>query len=209
MAGIDILLAFAAATVAMALFPGPAVLYTIAQTLARGRRAGLMTVLGTHLGCYAHVAAAVLGASAVLRLVPAAYVALKIAGALYLIWLGIGMLRTRAERPDPPAIASRGSARAFLDSVIVQCLNPKVAFFFLAFLPQFADPAASLPVWAQLLVLGIAVNLAFSACDLLVVLSASALSRRLSRGSLAQRVLRAVGGSLMIGLGVKLAVDRS
>ena len=85
MPGLDLLLAFAAATAVFAYFPGPALLYTAAQTLARGRRAGLMAALGIHLGCYAHVFAAAFGLSAVFRHVPELYAALKIVGALYLV----------------------------------------------------------------------------------------------------------------------------
>ena len=110
MPGLDILLAFAAATSVFAYFPGPALLYTAAQTLARGRRAGLMAALGIHLGCYAHVFAAAFGLSAVFRHVPELYMALKIVGALYLVVLGIGMSAQLGAAGRPRRRAENGAA---------------------------------------------------------------------------------------------------
>jgi threonine/homoserine/homoserine lactone efflux protein len=205
---LDTLLAFAAATAVFAAFPGPALLYTAAQTLARGRRAGFMAAAGIHLGCYAHVLAAAFGLSAVFRHVPEAYAAVKLAGALYLVWLGIGMLRGRAD-PATPVAAPKRARRAFAESVVVELLNPKVAIFFIAFLPQFVDPAASLPIWAQFLVLGTAVNLAFTAADVATVLAASSVMARMARGGRAVRALRVGGGALLVGLGLRLAADRT
>lgn len=205
----ELLLSFLAVTAALAVFPGPAVMYTVAQTLARGRRAGLMAVLGTHLGCYVHVAAATLGLATLLQLVPTAYLALKIVGALYLVWLGVGMFRSAASGAAASPIAARSARRVFVDSVAVQALNPKVALFFLAFLPQFADPSASLPVPVQLLILGVAVNVMFSASDIAVVFAAAAVSRRLAARENAQRWFRRAAGTVMVGLGVKIAIDRT
>jgi len=213
MAGADVLLAFALATAVFAYFPGPALLYTIAQTLARGRRGGLMAALGIHLGGYAHVLAATLGLSALFRHVPELFLVVKIAGALYLVWLGIGMLRSGddfATLPGTlPGAPDKSVPRALVDSFIVELLNPKVALFFIAFLPQFVDPAGSLPVWAQFLILGVIVNVAFSSADLIAVLFTSALAGRLKRSGRALRIARRVGGTLLIGLGARLALDRS
>lgn len=209
MPGAELLLSFLAVTVALAVIPGPAVMYIVAQTLARGRRAGLVTVLGTHLGCYVHVAAATLGLTTLLQLVPTAYLALKIVGALYLVWLGIGMFRAGANGTAASPIGGRGARRVFIDSILVQVLNPKVAVFFLAFLPQFADPTASLPVAAQLLILGTAVNVIFSASDVTVVFAAAAVSRRLASRETVQRWFRRAAGTVLIGLGVRLAIDRT
>ena len=213
MAGADVLLAFALATAVFAYFPGPALLYTIAQTLARGRRGGLMAALGIHLGGYAHVLAATLGLSALFRHVPELFLVVKIAGAIYLVWLGIGMLRSGDDFATLPGAASgvpaKSVPRALVDSFIVELLNPKVALFFIAFLPQFVDPAGSLPVWTQFLILGVIVNVAFSSADLIAVLFTSALAGRLKRSGRALRIARRVGGALLIGLGARLALDRS
>jgi threonine/homoserine/homoserine lactone efflux protein len=199
------LVPFVLATLVFAYVPGPGMLYAAAQTLARGRRGGLLAALGLHLGGYLHVGAAAFGLAALLHYVPTLYLALKLAGALYLVWLGIAMLRRGGHAAELPAAAPR---RAFLQSVTVEMLNPKTAIFFVAFLPQFVDPAAALPVWAQLLLLGTIVNLCFSSADVAVTLAASAVLGRLRRAGPAQRVMRWVGGSLLIGLGARLALAR-
>ncbi|MGI9486535.1 MAG: LysE family translocator, partial [Geminicoccaceae bacterium] len=169
MPGLDLLIPFAIATAVFAYFPGPALLYTAAQTLARGRRAGFMAAFGIHLGCYLHVFAAALGLSAVLQYVPELYLALKFAGAAYLIWLGISMWRQRAAAGGTMDLPVKTTRRALLESMTVEILNPKVALFFLAFLPQFVDPAAALPISLQFLLLGVIVNFAFSSADVVTI----------------------------------------
>jgi threonine/homoserine/homoserine lactone efflux protein len=208
MASTEILIAFAIATALFAYFPGPALLYTAAQTLARGKRAGLMAALGIHIGCYAHVIAATLGLSAVFRYVPEAYTLLKVAGAAYLVWLGIQMLRGGGAS-EAPKVAPKSARRAFAESIVVELLNPKVAIFFIAFLPQFVDPNGALPIWLQSLVLGVMVNLAFSSADLVTVFAASAVVNRLRKSGSAERLVRWIGGSLLIGLGLKLGTDKT
>jgi threonine/homoserine/homoserine lactone efflux protein len=208
MPSLDHLIPFAIATFLFAIFPGPALLYTAAQTLARGRTAGFMAALGIHIGGYAHVLAAALGLSAVFVHVPQLYFALKIAGALYLIWLGIGLIRTRLDLDALPQVRAQSARRALLQSVVVEVLNPKVALFFIAFLPQFVDPAATFPLWLQFLALGVIVNVAFTAADLVTVLLTSSVLTGLRRSGVAQRVARIVGGSVLIGLGARLAIAR-
>lgn len=207
---IETLLAFAAATFVFAYMPGPALLYTAAQTLVRGRKAGLWAAFGIHIGCYAHILAASLGLSAIFSTVPALYSALKVVGGLYLIWLGIQMLRTGPNETqvqlDKP---HKTQKRAFLDSILVEVLNPKVAVFFIAFLPQFVSQDAVLPIWAQFLILGTFVNVTFTSADLLVVLFASQAKERLARSSKWQTATRWIGGSLLMGLGFKLAAERT
>ncbi|MBY0612102.1 MAG: LysE family translocator [Beijerinckiaceae bacterium] len=208
MPGYDHLIAFLIATALFAAIPGPAVLYTAAQTLARGRRAGFLTVFGIHAGCYVHVFAASLGLSAVLTHVPLAYLVLKLFGAAYLVWIGITIIMRKGEA-TLPEIARKSSRRAFIDSMIVEILNPKAALFFIAFLPQFVDPAASLPVWLQFLILGTIVNVLFSLADIVTVLAASAVVGRLQKSGRVERIIRIGGGSILVGLGVKLAADRT
>jgi threonine/homoserine/homoserine lactone efflux protein len=208
MPGLDLLIPFALATAVFAYFPGPALLYTAAQTLAGGRRAGFMAALGIHLGCYLHVLAAALGLSAVLQYVPELYLALKIAGAADLVWRGISMLRQKA----PPAAAlarpAKTTRRALIDSMIVEILNPKVALFFIAFLPQFVDPAAALPIGVQFLVLGLIVNLAFSSADIVTVFLTDRVVRSVKSSSLGSSLARAGAGLVLIGLGVRMALVR-
>ncbi|MGF1474770.1 MAG: LysE family translocator [Geminicoccaceae bacterium] len=206
----ELLLAFAAATLLFAYMPGPALLYTAAQTVARGRRAGLMAALGIHVGGYAHVIAATTGLSAIFHAVPTLYLVVKLAGAGYLIWLGIGLIRTK-EQPLTPAtaVSAKSARRAFAESVAVELLNPKVALFFIAFLPQFVDPAAAFPIWAQLLLLGVIVNLTFSSADLVCVVLASSVIDRLRRSGSAQRLARRAGGLILVSLGAHLALQRN
>lgn len=205
----ELLLGFAVATAIFAYVPGPAVLYTAAQTLARGRRAGLLAMLGIHIGGYAHVLAAALGLAAVFELVPDLYLAVKFAGAAYLIWLGIGLLRSRPLNADLPQLASKSARRSVFESILVEVLNPKVAIFYLAFLPQFVDPAALLPIWTQFLILGVIVNFAFSSADLVAVFLTSTLVARLKTSQRAELWARRIGGTILIGLGLRLAADRS
>lgn len=208
MAPWETLLAFATVTILVAYFPGPALLYTAAQTISHGRRAGFMAVLGIHLGCYVHVVAAAFGLSAVFKHVPELYFAVKIAGAIYLVWLGFNMIRSQIAAADAPITPPKTVKRALLDSFIVEILNPKVALFFIALLPQFVDPAATLPVWAQFLILGTVVNFAFSSADVVTVLGASTVMRLMKKTRAGFAFGRWIGGSLMIGLGLKLATDK-
>ena len=204
MASSDQLLPFVLATLVFAVVPGPAILYTAAQTMARGRRGGLMAALGIHIGGLAHVVAAAAGLSAVFEFVPELYAAVKLLGALYLLWLGYQMIR--GEKDGAAAVPSgNGARRAFVQSILVETLNPKAALFYLAFLPQFVDPGAALPLWAQFLILGWIVNVTFSAADLVTIwLTGLALGYARNSG-IAGRAMRILGGCTLMGLGARLA----
>jgi threonine/homoserine/homoserine lactone efflux protein len=143
---------FGLAALALLAIPGPAVLYIVVQSADQGRRVGLASVAGVHLGTLVHVAAASAGLSAVIVASSVAFSAVKYAGAAYLIYLGVRKLlnrdaQTRVERTREPL------RRAFARGTIVNALNPKTALFFLAFLPQFVAPDRG-GVWSQALVLG-------------------------------------------------------
>jgi threonine/homoserine/homoserine lactone efflux protein len=202
----DILLAFFVTTAVFAYIPGPAMLYAAAQTVARGRTAGLMATLGIHLGCYVHIIAAAAGLSILFHAVPALYLAVKLLGAAYLVWLGISLFRAKDDVAVPSGSLPRSGRRAFLQSVTVEVLNPKTAIFFVAFLPQFVDGGAAFPVWLQLAVLGTMVNLMFSSADLVCVFLAGAVMGRLRRSDRARRMMQRVGGAVLVGLGVRLAL---
>jgi threonine/homoserine/homoserine lactone efflux protein len=145
---------FVAASLALLVVPGPAVLYIVGRSLNHGRRAGVLSVLGICTGTLCHVVAAALGLTAVLRASPIAFSAIRYAGAAYLVWLGLRALRSgeasigtdSGRRRDAPM-------QIFRQGVLVNVLNPKTALFFLAFLPQFVDPARG-AVGVQVLVLG-------------------------------------------------------
>jgi threonine/homoserine/homoserine lactone efflux protein len=210
----DILLAFFVTTAVFAYIPGPAMLYATAQTMARGRFSGLMAALGIHLGCYVHVIAAAAGLSVLFHAVPVLYLAVKILGAAYLVWLGIQLIRSKAQGGGASGehgalVAAKSGRRAFFESITVEVLNPKTALFFLAFLPQFVDASASFPVWLQFVVLGTIVNLMFSSTDLVCVLLAGAVMARLRRSGGAQRLLQRAGGAVLVGLGLHLAFQKT
>ncbi|MER8437377.1 LysE family translocator [Mesorhizobium sp. M1312] len=206
----ELLIAFFATTAIFAYIPGPAMLYAAAQTMARGRWSGLTAALGIHLGGYVHVIAAAAGLSVLFHAVPTLYIAVKLAGAFYLIWLGVSLFRARAQDDAVmPGIEPKSARCAFFESITVEVLNPKTAIFFMAFLPQFIDASATFPVWLQFLVLGTIVNLMFSSADVMCVVLAGALITRLRRSSHAQRLMRRAGGAVLVGLGVHVALQKS
>lgn len=206
----ELFIAFLVTTAIFAYIPGPAMLYAAAQTMARGRWSGLMAALGLHVGGYVHVAAAAAGLSVLFHAVPVLYLAVKFAGAAYLVWLGISLLRARAHGDVAmPRIEAKSGRRALLESITVEVLNPKTAIFFLAFLPQFIDASAGAPIWMQFLFLGTIVNLMFSSADIVCVALAGLMIARLRRSSRAQRLMQRAGGAVLVGLGAHLALQRS
>jgi len=204
----DLLFPFLLATIVFAVIPGPAILYTAAQTLARGRRGGLLASLGIHIGGFVHVIAAAAGLSAVLEMIPDLYAAVRLAGAAYLVWLGWTMMRRRFDAEALPEVRDRDARRAFLESIMVEALNPKAAMFYLAFLPQFVDAGAAWPAWLQFLILGWLVNLTFSIADLVTIALTDRLLMGLRHSQTGARLLRMTGGATLMGLGLHLATSR-
>ena len=137
------------------------------------------------------------------------YAAVKLAGALYLVWLGFNLIFAKATDSQPSPIAAKSSRAAFGQSIMVEVLNPKTAIFFMAFLPQFVDPAAGLPGWAQFVALGAIVNLIFSSADIVCVFLAGAIVGRLRTSKATQRIIQKAGGGILVGLGVHLALHKS
>ena len=192
---------FAAAAMVLFVVPGPSVLYIVTRSIDQGRRAGFASVLGIHAGSLVHVAAAILGLSALLASSAVAFDAVRYAGAAYLIWLGIRRLRQRAtpvsEAARPPVPLSRVFAQGFL----VNLFNPKTAIFFLAFLPQFVDADAG-PVPAQLAIFGVLFVLLGLLSDGTYAIVASAVGSRLARGGRFETAHRWGAGLVYLGLGV-------
>lgn len=203
---IDTLLAFLGISVLITLAPGPDNLMVIGQSLARGRSAGLAFGLGCAAGCITHIAWATLGVAALIRASAGLFAAFKLAGAAWLAWLGIQALRSGgALAPaagSPPRPWQRDVARGF----VANALNPKVGLFFLAFLPQFADPALG-SVSLQMLVLG----LVFIAQTVVIfgsmAFAAGHIGRLLARRPRLGPWLDRLCGLLFIGLAVRLASD--
>jgi len=201
------LLLFTVAAAAMNISPGPSNLYVMSRSLSQGSRAGLVAAFGLATGSLFHVAATALGLSVVLRYSPTAYAAVKLVGAGYLIFLGLRLLLSKGDALTAVAASNRRShGRIFRESILVETLNPKTALFFLAFLPQFADPSAG-PLAPQLLLLGGIVTLTAIPCDAFVAVAAGAAARALARRPLYGRLQKWLSGSILIGLGTYVAAS--
>jgi threonine/homoserine/homoserine lactone efflux protein len=205
---LELMLAFFLTTSLFAFIPGPAMMYAAARTIAGGRRAGLMAALGIHLGGYVHVLLSAAGLAVLFHAIPPLYAALKFAGALYLIWMGVSLFRS-ARQPVAEMGGLNAGKRAFLESMLVEMLNPKTAVFFLAFLPQFTDPVAAFPVWLQFLVLGTIVNLIFSFADLVAIAMAGLITTKLRNSNKMRLLMQRAGGALIVGLGLNLMFQKS
>jgi len=201
------LLAFVAAALVVLLIPGPGVLYVVARSASQGYRAGLVSACGLSAGAFLHVVAATLGLSAILLTSATTFAIVKALGAAYLIYLGLKVLLTRAPAPGAPLPgAPLPVARLFSDGVIVSLFNPKIALFFLAFLPQFVDPSLG-PVTQQVLLLGGLYCLLALVTDSAYALMAGSLGRRLHGRLLRGPLPRYLTGGLFIGLGVNAALS--
>jgi len=196
---------FVAATVVLLLTPGPAVLFIVARSVEQGRAAGLVSVLGIHLGTTVHIAAAALGLSALLMSSALAFEIVKYLGAGYLIWMGVRTLLTREPAGDAPPPPPRRLRRVFRDGFVVNLLNPKTALFFLAFLPQFVDPARGAVHW-QILLLGLIFMGLGIVSDGVFALLAGSAGDWLKRNRRFLRFQRWFAGSAFIGLGVTAAL---
>ena len=195
-------LLFLAAALVLAITPGPGIFYVLARTLAGGRREGIESSLGTFFGGLFHVFAAALGVSAVLAASAMAFHTVKYAGAAYLVWLGIRMIRARnAEMPAQTAAPAQGS---FRQGILTEALNPKTALFFLSFIPQFIVAGRG-HVFLQFIVLGTISVLLNTIADLVVVFMAAPLERKLKNSVKFRRRQRLASGLGMIGLGAYVA----
>lgn len=202
--------AFLAAAAVLAAVPGPGMLYVAARTLGAGRRQGLHATFGTAIGGGFHVVAAALGVSALLATSAVAFTVVKYAGAAYLIGLGIRTL-LRLRHHDAGTLTSPAEVppvAAVRQGALTEMLNPKTALFFLAFIPQFVDPAAG-PVLVQMIVLGVIVVLLNSAADVVAVALAGSLHRGLSRrGTGLPRWPSVASGTGLVALGGYAALEK-
>lgn len=201
-----------AAAFLLAVTPGPGLFYVAARTLAGGRSEGIASSFGTGLGGTVHVFAGSLGVSAIVLASAELFTALKLIGATYLIWLGVRTFRSARREAatflDGGTVAPPlGARRAFREGMLVEALNPKTAAFFLAFIPQFVDPAAEY-VALQFVVLGFASVALNTLADIVVAFAASGIREgATARPGLIRRLREASGGA-MIALGVGLALAK-
>jgi len=195
---------FVVASVALLLTPGPAVLYIVARSVKQGRAAGLVSVLGIHLGTAVHIAAAAVGLSALIVSSAFAFAIVKYLGAAYLIWIGIRTFMAKDPPPEAPAAPAEPLRRVFRDGFVVNLFNPKTAIFFLAFLPQFLDPARG-ALQAQILVLGLTFMGLGVMSDAMYALAAGAAGDFVRRNRRLLRWQRWFAGGSFVGLGVTAA----
>ncbi len=200
----DRLAVFVVAALALLVVPGPAVLYVVARSIHEGRRAGLASVLGIHVGTLVHIAAATAGLSALIVSSAVAFTVVKIAGAVYLVGLGLWTLFSRRAEPDLALGGERNLRRAFAQGIVVNVLNPKTALFFLAFLPQFVDPNAAHPA-LQIAFLGVLFAVLGLITDSIWALAAGTAGGVLRSSRRFVRIQRYVTGSVYVGLGLVTA----
>jgi threonine/homoserine/homoserine lactone efflux protein len=195
---------FAAAALLLLVIPGPAVLYIVAQSVSRGRLAGLVSMLGIQAGGLVHVAAAAAGLSALVVQSAVAFSAVKYAGAAYLVFLGARRLLGRVEPTEGGLPRERSLRVLFAHGVVVNVLNPKTALFFFAFLPQFVDVSRG-DVAFQIVVLGLVfIGLAVVSDGAYAIAAGSAANWVSGRRGVA-RAERFVSGSVLVGLGLATA----
>ena len=202
---------YVAAAFVLAITPGPGIFYVAARTLAGGRSEGLASSLGTGLGGFVHVIAGSLGVSAIVLASAELFTVLKLIGAAYLVWIGFRTFQ--AARRDASAELSGGlteppvgARKAFREGVLVEALNPKTAAFFLAFVPQFVNPATG-SVAVQFMVLGSVSVVLNTLADFVVAFAASGIREgATARPRLISRIRQASGGAMMaLGAGLALA----
>jgi threonine/homoserine/homoserine lactone efflux protein len=199
------LLLFVAAGLLLNVTPGPDLLYILGRSVGQGRAAGVVSAIGIGAGCVFHVLAATFGLSALLLALPHAYDLVRWAGAGYLVVLGVRALRAPGGALEAKALAPVSPRRIFVQGALTNVLNPKVALFFLAFLPQFADPARG-ALWSQLLLLGaiFAVN-GTLVCVAFAVFASGVGGWLRTRYGVSRLLERATGG-LFVALGIRLAL---
>jgi threonine/homoserine/homoserine lactone efflux protein len=200
------LLLFAGASLALLIVPGPAVIYIVTRSVDQGRRSGIVSKLGVEAGTFVHALAATVGLSALIASSATAFSVVKFAGAAYLLYLGMRRLleRSQPEQLRPPSSRSR----LLVNGLLVQLLNPKIAIFFLAFLPQFVDPSHG-AIALQTLVLGTVFTLLAVLSDGGYALVAGAAGGWLRDRRSPQRWIARWSGTVCIGLGVSAALTGS
>jgi threonine/homoserine/homoserine lactone efflux protein len=199
------LLLFVGASLALLAIPGPAVIYVVTRSIEHGRTAGMVSMLGVETGTFAYALAAAAGLSGLIAASVTAFTVVRYAGAAYLLYLGV---RKLLERDQPQDALLTGRSRLFLKGTLVQLLNPKIAIFFVAFLPQFVQSSRG-PVAVQILVLGTIFTLLAVLSDGAYVLLAGAVSGWLRTGRRARSRLAKLSGGVYIGLGLTAALSGS
>ena len=201
-------LAFVLTAAVIIIIPGPSVLFTIGRSLALGRRAGVLSVIGNALGILPAIVAVAFGLGAIVAASVVAFTVVKLMGAAYLVYLGVQAIRHRHDHTAGTVTGPTSSGRLLGQGFVVGLTNPKTLAFFVAVLPQFVDPAAG-PVWAQLLLLGLTFAGLALACDSVWAMAAGTAPGWFARSPRRLSTLSGTGGVMMIGLGGTLALTGS
>jgi threonine/homoserine/homoserine lactone efflux protein len=202
------LLLFCVTAFVLIITPGPNQIYIIARSTSQGRKVGLLSVLGVDTGTLVHVAAASLGLSALLASSALAFSIVKYAGAAYLIYMGIRAWLSKVDAPEFATPELSSGTRIFFQGMLTNVLNPKVALFFLAFLPQFVNKSSG-HVAEQMLILGVVFALMGLGVDLFVALLASSAGNWLRRNARFQQMQKWVAGGVYVSLGLATALAGS
>lgn len=201
---LETLLTFFTASILLGLAPGPDNIFVLTQSALRGRSAGIIVMLGLCTGLIVHSLAVAFGVAVIFQTSALAFSILKYIGAAYLVYLAWGAFRAPVEKITSKGNGETDYGKLYRRGIIMNITNPKVSIFFLAFLPQFADPTKG-PVWMQLLMFGglfiVATFLVFG----LIALLAGTLGQWLNRSDLSQKVLNKLAGTVFVGLALKLA----
>lgn len=203
---IETVMLFMAAAVALNVTPGPSILYVMSRSVGQGRTAGLVSALGLGTGSLIHAGAAALGLSVILAYSPLAYTVVKYLGAGYLVYLGVRILLGRDRHLSTAVLAHVSLTRVFWQGVVTELLNPKIVLFFMSFLPQFVDPARG-SVAGQTLFLGLLFHVTGVPINMLVAVVGGAIASWLSQNPVCDRVRNGLAGTVLIGLGVRLALS--
>ncbi|MGZ3181246.1 MAG: LysE family translocator [Telluria sp.] len=200
-------LSFLLAAMVITISPGPDNLMVLGMGISQGRKQGMAFGLGCALGCLNHTILAVIGVSALIAASPVAFTALKVCGGLYLIWMGIGALRSRGGARVAPVAQAQPLRQLFFKGLLANAINPKVVLFFLSFLPQFVMPANG-HVPAQMALLGLTFTLQGALLFGLLGYFSGAIGQWLNRRPAAGLWLDRLAGAVFVGLGVRLLVSR-
>jgi threonine/homoserine/homoserine lactone efflux protein len=198
------LIVFMTATLALNLTPGPDMIYVIARSVGQGQRAGVISALGIGGGCLAHTFAAALGLSALLMSSAVAYDLVKYAGAVYLVYLGVRALLGKSHLQEHPELNPDSLSSIFYQGVMTNVLNPKVALFFLAYLPQFTKAERGSIAW-RIIFLGLMFNISGTLVNVIVALLGGRIGKALKKRPAFEHTQRWFTGAVFIALGFRLA----
>lgn len=205
MDGVTDLGLFIVAGLILNITPGPDLLYIISRSAVQGKKAGVVAALGIGVGCLVHVLAAAFGLSVILVSSSSLFTVVKYIGAAYLFYLGIStLLSLKQKELQVQKSAALPLGKIFRQAVLINVLNPKVALFFLALLPQFVSPAAEFPA-GVFLFLGLIFNINGTIVNILFGLFASTISEKIQATAFVQRLLKTLAGALFLAFGIRLA----